>query len=435
VAACAALGKLRMATGTVIIEMLNMIFLTLTPVERWQAARRFKTSFLTENWFFLTTAAALIALAILLLWVSYRRIMEARKATKQVFVERAKRRRLSVRESQILLEIAGKSRLKRSDAIFTMRDAFDRGARKMMKEHSAKHKAEESKNLMAELSLLRRKLGFEKQAHWLADEKVSSRKIPVGKTLYMARRTSHTSESVESTVIKNNDKELTVKLKLHTKITFAETWLVHYCSGASVWEFDTSVVSCDGDILVLNHNDRVRFINRRRFLRVPANRPAFIAHFPFAKTLLPKSEKSVTGTSKDLWAPPEFVPAVVTELGGPGLRIEAPLEANAGDRLLVTFKLDEQENRVAGSKGQGRATPPKIIESVAMVTHTEAAKNGWSIAVELTGLSDLDVNELIRATNAVYSRADGGTHRSRRSTANRQDAEDGVAEPVGVQGT
>jgi hypothetical protein len=39
------------------------------------------------------------------------------------------------------------------------------------------------------------------------------------------------------------------------------------------------------------------------------------------------------------------------------------------------------------------------------VRHIKAVKNGLSIAVELTGLSDSDVNELIRRTNAASLQA------------------------------
>ena len=130
----------------------------------------------------------------------------------------------------------------------------------------------------------------------------------------------------------------------------------------------------------MNHSDDVRFVNRRRFIRVPVKKQAFIAHFPFAKA------------SESVCRPPEFVPAVVTELAGPGLRIESRLEVKKGQRVLVVFGLDEEKT--------GELTPTntdtvKIVEDMGEVRHTKVIPDGLSIAVELTGLSDPDVDELI----------------------------------------
>jgi hypothetical protein len=73
----------------------------------------------------------------------------------------------------------------------------------------------------------------------------------------------------------------------------------------------------------------------------------------------------------------------------------------------------------------------RIVEDIGEVRHTGAIKDGFSIAVELTGLSDSNVSELIRAANAA----------SIRTTGNRQDSpssvntEETVSEPAAVQGT
>jgi hypothetical protein len=199
------------------------------------------------------------------------------------------------------------------------------------------------------------------------------------------------------------------------KITFGELWRIRYYFGSSVWEFDTSVVSYDGNILVLNHNDDVRFINRRRFIRVPVKKQAFIAHFPFEKTLEP------------VWGPPEFVPAVVTELAGPGLRIESRLQVKEGERVLVVFSLDEEQGRNLTTANTGIS---KIVEDIGEVRHTRAIPNGLSIAVELTGLSDSDINELIRVTNAASVWANA---RNENAPASMSEQEH-IVKPVATQG-
>jgi hypothetical protein len=191
---------------------------------------------------------------------------------------------------------------------------------------------------------------------------------------------------------------------------------VRYNFGASVWEFDAPVVSCHGGILVLAHTDDVRFINRRRFLRVPVKQPAFIARFPFARTL-PLSDDEIsqqnqTHVSADTWGPPEFVPAEVTEMAGPGLRVEAPLEVKVGDRVVVILKLSESAGRIHQADQGGISPGPnteqrrviaasRVVEDIGEVRHAEATQNGFSIAVELTGLNDSNVSEMVRATNTA----------------------------------
>ena len=375
----------------------NAAVLALTPFERWQAARQLDGSFMTESWFILTGVVVIIVLTVLLIVVSYNRAKKEQKFTDRLFVQYADRRGLNQRERQILLDIAAKVKLKRNESIFTMANAFNSGATKLIEESLAHQGAETGKNLNAELSILRNKLGFQKRypasiGSITKPNKPSSRQIPAGKKLYITSHKIDYLADIESTVIKSDDTELTVKLTTSLDTNPGEFWCARYYFGASVWEFDTSVISCHGGILVLNHSDNVRFINRRRFLRVPVNKPAFIARFPFTRTL-------PTNVFGNTWGPLEFVPAAVTELGGPGLRLEAPMELKVGDRVVLILKMSERKDKSSISHS-------KIIEDIGQVRHTKAIDNGFSIAVELTGLSDTNVNELIRDTNAASLKAD-----------------------------
>ena len=443
-----------MTTALVTTAGFNVVVRVLTPVERWKAAGRFSTSFMTEQWFILTGIAAIIILTVALLMVSYNRAAQERKLTMQLFVKYAERRGLSKRERQILLEIARKAGLKRVEAIFTMPRVFNNGAAKIVEESLARQGAEKSKWLRTELSFLREKLGFQKKTSASIGSpaksgRLSSRQISIGKKLHITRRKIPDLVDIESTVIKNDNMELTVKLTTSLESKPGELWRARYYFGASVWEFDTSVVSCNGNVLALNHSDNIRFINRRRFLRVPVNKPAFIMRFPFVRTL----GSSLTNVFGNKWGLPEFIPATVTELGGPGLRIEAPLEVKTGERVLVAFSLDDEKDVDSipyqkdaslhailvqpGSAEQdsthlrrGKTTPSKIVEDIGEVRHITAIENGLSIAVELTGLSDSDVNELIRATNAASVRG-GAEGQDAPDSAN---AEGGVPHPAAVQG-
>ncbi len=444
-----------MPTAHVMTAGFNIIVSALTPVERWKAAGRFGSS-MTEPWFILTGVAVIIVLAGLLLMISLRRIARERKVSGQLFFDYAEQRGLSGRERHILLEIAYRAGLKRSQSIFTMVRAFEHGAGKMIEESLARQGAEESQRLRTELSFLREKLGFQKKSSVSIGsstklKRPSSRQIPEGKILYINRRKIPDLGDIESTIIKNDNMELTIRLTTSVESQLGEFWRAQYYFGTSVWEFDTSVVRCYGDILVLNHSDDMRFISRRRFLRIRVNKPAFIARFPFSRMLRPNSISSIVevpgamqgaeNASVNTWGPPEFIPATVTELGGPGLRIEAPLEVKAGDRVLVIVNLSEEKNQdlIPQQKNnsspsvleQGsRTTPSKIIEDIGDVKHVGAIEDGFSIAVELTGLSDSDVNELIRAANA----ASISTNSNRQDSPSSVNTEENVSEAAALQG-
>ena len=129
-------------------------------------------------------------------------------------------------------------------------------------------------------------------------------------------------------------------------------------------------------------------------------------------------------TSGCPWGPPEFVPAVVTELAGPGLRMEVPLEVEVevGDRVLVVFRLGEE------------TAASKMVEDIGEVRHAKAIQNGLSIAVELIGLNDSDVNELICDTNAASLRTGPEGQDIPSPAGNKQGAEGVAQEPTAVQG-
>jgi hypothetical protein len=420
-------------------------YLALTPAERWKAASRpfndsimdgrwlivlasrpFNDSIMDGRWLIVLAVVVLVVLTLLLVAVNRQKRTQQREATSRMFFEYADKIGLSTRECRVLIEIAKRAGIKRSEDVFTDDVAFYRGAAKLM-EDGAVHDATGARNdsLSAELFFLREKLGFQNEVALSPDssaksKKRSSRQIPVGRKVHVTRRIAHGSDDIEAIVMENNKKEFTIKSAMPVKVTFGEPWRVRYHFNCSIWEFDTTVTGCNGDILVLKHNDNVRFINRRRFHRVLVSKQAFVARFPFSKMLFEagdgsagrsKSRQASSDAAGKCWGPPDFVPAVVTELAGPGLRIEAPLEVNPGDRVLVVLKLGEDKaDGVAASRqsDNGKTPTPRVVEDIAEVRHVRAVSNGFSIAVELIGLSDSDIGELIRATNGASRKAGNG---------------------------
>jgi hypothetical protein len=408
-----------MTEAFIINAGLNIFVLSSTPVQRWQAARWFNINF-GEKWFIATSVVVLIILTLLFIVVTYKHSKEERQTANRLFYEYADERGLSPRERHILMYIATKAKLKHKESIFTMADAFDRGATKIIRASITLKGANKRRHLSAELSVLREKLGFKKRGFASVDtlitERPSSRQIPTGKKLYITSLERGDVTDIESVVIENSDIELIVKTPRALETVNGESLCVRYYFGASIWEFETSVIGCMDNILILNHNDNIRFVNRRRFLRVPINEPAYIAAFPFARTLPDNVNSELDSdsstSSRDTWGPPDFVPADVTELAGPGLRVVAPLEVKVGDRIVVILKLSKRKSHSLTTQmdttalnvsfsGNGRIKPSRIVEDIGVVRHTKAVENGFSIAVELTGLSDANLNELVRATNAA----------------------------------
>jgi hypothetical protein len=430
----------------------NNILAALTPAEKWQAIRGLGSGFSGEQAFILLCGAALFVLTALLIAVSYNRRKKDRRATGELFNTYADERGLSGRERHILLEIATRARLKRNESIFTLADTFNEGAAKATEDALASQGQRRGRHLGAELAALRKKLGFERRisdlpGSHMKSSKPGSRQIPVGKELQIIPRDNHELDGIEATVIKNDEIELAVKLATPLEADPGDLCRVHYYFRGSVWEFNASVISCHGGILVLTHSYDVRFVNRRRFLRVPVSKPGFIASFPFARTF-PASSNDAEWTKHDsmgavsvAWGPPEFIPGVVTELAGPGLRIEAPLEVNVGDRVAVVIKLSEEpasRQQDASTRSapvqKSKRTEAKVVEAVGEVRHVKATENGFSMAVELTGLSDSNVNELVRETNSASFELDARNPDAQASAGSETSGQSEIVKQMAVQG-
>jgi hypothetical protein len=384
-----------------VISSLNNIVLALTAVERLYAMRPIRTDFMRERWFIITGLCAMVVLAALLFLISRIRTTKEQKTGRRLFDDYADKMGLTEREKQLLLEITQNAGLKHNEAIFTMENAFEAGAAKIMEDSLARQMTEEIKRLKIELFSLREKLGFRRPSSTAAGitnrlRKMSSRQIPVGKTVRITRRKSQGSSDIEVTVAKNDYMELALELPASVESSIGELWQVRYYFGSSVWEFDSSVISCGGNVLVLHHCDNVRLINRRRFPRVPVYKPGFIARFPFTKLFTRNTGASGANQLSDL---PEFVPAIVTELSGAGLCVKAPLDVKTGEKVLIVFRLDEQAIR---NQPQNNEAPVwKIVEDIGEVRHIKAIPNGQLIAIELIGLGDSDIGELIQAANTA----------------------------------
>jgi len=414
------------------------MILASTATERWAAVRRMSPRSAPQEWFVLLGVAVMLVLLVLLIAISFRRHQQSKGQKAEKFNAEALRRDLSARERQILLAIAVRSGLRRTYEIFRTVDAFNRGATQLLAECAQTRTPQENAELKEEVSRLREKLGFRAVAKGggaVVRRHPTSRDIPLGKHIELTGRRAHEAVALGAEVLRNDEIELVVTLPAPLESKAGDSWLARYCPGLSAWEFRTSTVRCAGNRLTLSHSEQIHFVNRRRFPRVPVRAPAVIAHLPFLQSDLAAGAP----TSGDAGGPggaeasptagaarpfsPVFVEGTLTELAGPGLRIETKLPVQVDDRVLVVFRLAQN--------GDGTPARQRTVAAIGRVRHGRDVERGvgipdaidrvWegsserdlharaaqplSIAVELTGLTDEEIEEVTSLTNKLSAQA------------------------------
>jgi predicted Holliday junction resolvase-like endonuclease len=409
------------------------ILLALTALERLEAARRMATRPSSGQGITLLAVVLLVVLVVLLIWVSYTRWVQRGSQTREVFAENAMRRGLGARDRQILLAIVMRSGLRRSQEVFTAVDAFDRGAIKLLTEFTRTRTLDENERLRSEIGRLRERLGFQiaSPVGGLAGlGQTSSREIPPGRSVELMRDGPEGEAVLRGEVVRNDEIEFAVRLAAPIESRAGEPWRVRYYCGLSAWEFIALTAQCDGWKLVLNHSETVQFINRRRFPRVAVQGRALIAYLPFSRGGSPAGS-AAGGKMRDPASPPTgpgpwmsdapiFADGRVMELAGPGLRIETSLQVHLDDRVLVVFTL--QHDNAAGVAGGWNT-----IAGIGRVRHCRAIDSGMSVAVELTGLSDAEIDELAFVTARLSSRREDREDESRDDMENAPTYLAGVA--------
>jgi hypothetical protein len=368
--------------------------LALTPLERYSAMRRLNShhpipesmrAILTHPWFIWGGILLIVILLISLFAVRRKRRGHDKRQHKEQFGFLCDQRGLTAQQREILVAIAKQSGSGRPEDVFFQSELFIRGASKLMQEYFASGRnVIERKKMNVLIGQIKQKLGYQKGVGGIPvrrgrDPGLSSRDIPVGKTVSIALSTRPEGSRVDAVVIRNDEFELVLRPEIPVSCPPGEHWNVRYRLGTSTYEFDALTMVCGPEGLELNHAESVRYLNRRRFLRVPVEFPALVAMFPIQRQ-----------GGQDQIAAPQFVPATITEISGPGLRIHTGLTADHGQRMLVVFELE----------------PDKIIQDIAEVRGLRETAQDQSIGVELIGLDDATVNELIRTTNAIAIRRD-----------------------------
>jgi hypothetical protein len=355
----------------------------LTPEQKFRAMRDLGNdeSLFRNIWFILFMLSLALVLTVLLLVIRHFRIAKERQRQVEMFEDNCSRYGLNTYEKTIFKAISDRAGLKRKNNIFTMADVFDNGAAKLMQEvFSQGLDLEERKKLNAAVNSIKQKLGYKKKVYSAGvrdtrGKSLSSRQIKEGKKVSLTGGSSGQGANLDAYVMDNNDVEFIVRTEKPVTTAAGDEWQVHYRYGSAVWQFNSLTLSSEDDRIVLSHSDNIKFINRRRFLRVKVNLPALVARFPsIGNTFSPDR----------IGLAPKFFKANVTELSGPGIRLESRIKLRTGERALVVFKLSED----------------KVVEDIAEVRGiSELGGNRFSMGLELVGLNDHGVDTLVKATN------------------------------------
>ncbi len=348
------------------------ILAELTAHDRWAAARS-GSSPLTSWTVWLPVAMATL-LGIALVW-AYRR-WSTRREMLQSFYTTADRLGLTKTERAALKRIAELAEVKRFGSVYTMEEAFERGLDRLLTgEPIASMDAEQQARVVTVIEQLRTKLGF-----WVSEDgedgSEAVARLDEGDRVQIIRRPDQTD--VETAILSVRGRELTVAADPETGFQLGEACLVRCVRHGLQWEYSASVVRVPEGEVVVRRIGLPRCIELRRFLRVPTRREAYVARFPFLHV----------DPAEDL---PQFAPGMLTEIAGPGLRIETNLKAEQGDRVLVILKLDA--GKVVQTTGKVRRAVADEDEPAALI-------------IEARPQSDAEMGELVRETNAAARAGD-----------------------------
>jgi hypothetical protein len=348
------------------------ILAALAPADRLAALR----DALADRGAWMTWAPAVAAVAGGLALIYLSRHWYDRRGVLRRFAENAERLGLSQPEQAALVQLARLAELRRIDAVYGLQTAFDRGAAAYLDgPHTRAMTDAQRTEAVATVESLREKLGFAQESYARQRESIGSAFHRAGSPVRIVRRGR--PGSMQATIARASHDGVTVASDLPLEARPGEAWrLRHVDRAGQQWEFDAAVIAGAGRETVVRLIGEPRCVNLRRAPRVPTHMPAYLAAFPFVRG----SEATV----------PQFVPGTLTEIGGPGLRVDSSLRAEVGDRVLAVIKGHEE----------------RMIQGVAKVRRLLPGEGSNVLVLEMVGLADDEVGALVQETNRAARRAD-----------------------------
>ena len=360
--------------GCVLISELPLpMTRTLTALERWEATRNTLSPGGASTWVgtivVLLALVGLVALGAILVHSYIRRYKKSR-----AFVDQGLHAGLSENELKLLRHMVALLSLKNPATIYTAEGLFNQTAARLMRHRrTLAFSAAMRADLYAQVQSMREKLGFQPCSQESSGDLISSRQIAAGARIFITP--DGCSEAVGATIVKTDDSELVIEADEAPPCRSGDDCVIRHSIGAAVWEFESQVVRCEQRTVALNHTHSARLINRRRFPRVRIDRPAHVARFPFFSE---NPEQEI----------PEFIPARLLQIGGPGLMLHLLLQTSlrscVGERILITARLATN----------------RLVQGLARIRRQSAKEqDGSFLGVEVVALDPAEMAELVRQTN------------------------------------
>lgn len=346
----------------------SLAFLGATPMERWSYARNFSSRLVNSTWFWTILIVTFSLVVMMYLVGRYLSQRVTILASRSDFDLKSNQAGLGQEERKLLSHIALLAGPKHPEVIFTAGEVFDQGVTRLLQSPQIAGMSQAMRDRTCELlGLLRDRLGFRKTEDVEDAVPSSTRQIAIGQIVSIIKHAG--SGTLEGIVVHKKQAAMTLEMQAPVQASPGRIWLVRYSDGRSTWEFEAPVIGTSGREVMLGHAERLRFVNRRRFPRVPTLKPARIAAFPF---FAPGSATQAA----------EFTAGTLTEIAGPGLLVRAAMEGRLGQRVLVVTEIE----------------PGKVIEGLGKVRRVEALGDTNLLAVELLGLTAEEIAELSRQT-------------------------------------
>ncbi|HUS92807.1 MAG TPA: PilZ domain-containing protein [Phycisphaerae bacterium] len=346
----------------------------MNALDRLRAASSWTRSMGGSQWLGLVLVMMVLGTCASIGGVVLYRAWRWRRQQARAFAEHAGRMGLSGPERHVLHAAVKAGKLRNVEAVFHSAIAFETGVAALLRgTRVASMNEARQRTIAALVESLRQKLAFDRPEPGTgpAKEPPAEAGIARGDELRVVYRGQATELTVQ--VAESSPGSLLVEPRTPINCRAGESWLMRYSKGGTLWEIDASVEQAADGRVLLNRTGRPRFINRRRFPRVPLRRPARVATFPFRRE----------GFSP---GPKDYVEGELVEIAGPGLRLEVPVHIAAGERVLLALKLSEDE----------------VVEALGKVHSTRRGEAGGStLVVELMGLTETEIATLTRETNAA----------------------------------
>ncbi len=375
--------------------------LALTPIQRLRAAQSMPNSRRASTGTSLGSALLWLGLvvgsivAILVLnWVV--KLYKAKvkdRASWSTFRNSVAELGLGQQDVSLLMEMVKLLKLEHDpQSVLTLESSFRTGGDAYFKAEVAARKSDQIKQeYWRRIGRIRATLGFGPSA--AGRGQAGSRLIHENTHLSISAQGQ--ADDFQAIVQKCGPDGLEVKLDKPMQPAPGVSWFVQFFNDRSLWEFETQVISVEGDLVVLAHVEEMRFVNLRKFDRIPVDFPAEIGVFPFHSEAAKLS-------------PPEFFEATVVEIAGPGLRVHLPQTLRKKSRVIVILKVESK----------------RIIQGLARIRQVYDPEGVHKVyGMEMCDLNPAEVSELARITTQADRR-----HKDRQ--ANRPEWKNDAAIPA-----